>query len=89
LAYLFLNDDSDFLNGAIELIKGNTPFVVNIEEFEAFGEVALLCLWLSTLLCNFGSEFSFEPKIVEDTYSFYPLMSLFIFVYLLYRNNLN
>jgi len=62
---------------------------VNIEEFKAFGEVTLLCLGLSALLSYFGSEFRFEPTKVEDIFLFYPLMSLFIFVYLLYRNNLN
>jgi hypothetical protein len=57
LNYLSRDDDSDLLNGAVELIKVNLTLVLDVEEFEALSQESLLSLVGRAFLHKLGFHF--------------------------------
>jgi len=61
-SYLFLNDDTDLLNGAEELVEVDFSFVLNVEKLETLGQKTLFALGGRTFLGNLGFHLSLEAK---------------------------
>lgn len=60
LEVLFADDDTNFLNGSVELVEVHESFVMNIEELEALGKECFLTLLRRAFLHDLCFQFLLE-----------------------------
>ena len=63
MAYRFLDDDANLLNGAVELVEVDSALVVDVEELEALLQETFLPLVLGALLGDLGPEVDLKSMI--------------------------
>ena len=56
-AYIFFDDNTDLLDGAVKLVKVDLSFVVNVKELEGFCEELLLVHGAWALLNDLSFHF--------------------------------
>ena len=61
--YIFFDDHTDLLDGAVKLVKVDLSFVVNVKEFEGFGEELLLVHGAWALLNDLCLHFVLKTKV--------------------------